>query len=286
MNKGQNTTTLTADAGATKTDWLLRRADGTTHRFQTPGINAATTPVDTIREYIAEASIKTCSDTPGQVDFFGAGCAGPNISRISAVLREYFPGAEITVESDMVCAARSLFGENSGVACILGTGSNSALWNGCRIVANTPPLGWILGDEGSGAYIVRRFLGDLFKGLLPTAAAERFIAATGVDIPATIEAVYSRPGGNGWLASLLPAVATLRDIPEIEAFLRDCFDNFVRRNLLDYPGVSELPVGAVGAVAWHFRDLFAVTLRDAGLRPGPILLAPLDRYETFGNYEK
>lgn len=148
---------LIADSGSTKCTWIASDGARTTN-VRTRGINAVQHSAEQIREALAE--LPPC-DGVTSVKFYGAGCGEtfPEASeKLRRELKAHFGTTDITVESDLLGAARALWGHGEGIACILGTGSNSCYYDGVRIVRNTPPLGWVLGDEGSGTYIGRQLL--------------------------------------------------------------------------------------------------------------------------------
>lgn len=200
----------------------------------------------------------SCADPAPTVRFYGAGC-GPQFpeasERMAAVLREHFRTPHVAVHSDLLGAARALFGRGEGIACIFGTGSNSCHCRAGRIVGNVPPLGYILGDEGSGAALGRNLLNGIFKGHIPL--LKELFAATGLDYEGIIRRVYRAPATNRFLASLAPFVREHLARPQVREMVAESFRDFARRNLTRYP--AGLPVACVGGVAAHF----AAPLREA-----------------------
>ena len=193
-----------ADSGSTKCNWQLVDDSGSVRRVQSRGINAVLQRPDEV-----EALLRETFAEPVQADalhFYGAGC-GERYPEQSARLREalarYFPAARIAVESDLMGAARALLGGRAGIACILGTGSNSCYYDGVRIVRNTPPLGWVLGDEGSGTYIGRQLVGNLLKGLCDESLRRLFFEEERLDYDEIIRRVYREgtPKCRHWAAS-------------------------------------------------------------------------------------
>ena len=181
--------TLLADAGSTKTDWLLRDNQGDALRFHTDGMNPSLLTDDEIRHILATQLLPQVEGLLiEQVDFYGAGCRGEAAERMKNLLGEVVGARNITVESDMLGAARMLCGNNSGIVCILGTGANSCLYDGQQISRQTPALGFILGDEGSGAVLGRRLIGDIFKGQLPEDLCKDFL----LDYPMTMDELIRR----------------------------------------------------------------------------------------------
>ena len=179
------------------------------------------------------------------------------------------------VESDLLGAARALCGRSEGIACILGTGSNSCHYDGTRISANISPLGWILGDEGSGAVLGRRLVGDVLKGEFSPELCEAFTEETGLTRTTIINKVYREPMPNRWLASLVPFLGRHRNDARVRQFLIDEFRRFLRRNVAKYQRL-DLPVHFVGGIASSYQDELAEALRLEGMQLGRILKRPID----------
>ena len=261
-----------ADSGSTKCNWQLVDG-GTVRRVQSRGINAVLQRPDEVEVLLAETFAE-----PVQAEalhFYGAGCGEryPDQSaRLQEVLARYFPAARIAVESDLTGAARALLGDRAGIACILGTGSNSCYYDGARIVRNTPPLGWILGDEGSGSYIGRQLVGNLLKGIYGESLRRLFFEEERLDYDEIIHRVYREGMANRFLASFTRFVARHIDRPELDRLVREAFRAFVRRNLAHYPADAE--VAALGGVACHFERQLRETLEAEGLHAGGIVESP------------
>ena len=161
---------LLADSGATKTDWYIGNNPTDGLQFQTEGINPfhqSPSIICTILEKQLLPHLPVSPASCHRIFFYGAGCTPAKSLEVARMLQIFFTNAQISVESDLLGAARSACKDHPGIACILGTGSNSCLYDGRQIVRNIPPLGYILGDEGSGAYLGKRFIGDCLKGQLP-----------------------------------------------------------------------------------------------------------------------
>ncbi len=189
---------LIADAGSTKVQWAAVEADGAVRLFETPGINALMLSEQELRSAFAEA-LGTMQ--PHEIYYYGAGCVSPDVcAKVAAALPA---GAYVEVASDMLGAARALFGNKPGLAMILGTGSNSALYNGRELTSNMPPLGFILGDEGSGASFGKRLLRLVYRTGKLRPELEKFLGMTYGEI---IERIYRRPGANAFLASMMPFI--------------------------------------------------------------------------------
>lgn len=262
---------LIADSGSTKCTWIASDGARTTN-VRTRGINAVQHSAEQIREALAE--LPPC-DGVTSVKFYGAGC-GETFPEASEKLRReleaHFGTTDITVESDLLGAARALWGHGEGIACILGTGSNSCLCRDGEILKNVPPLGYVLGDEGSGAVLGRNLVNGIFKGHIPL--KEEFLAAHGLNYEEIIRRVYREPYANRFLASFAPFIRTHIDRPEIRELVLRSFRDFASRNLSRYP--AELPVSLLGGVAAHFEALLREALEAEGRRVETIVESPAE----------
>ena len=268
--------TLTADSGSTKTAWLATSASGETLRLETPGINPFHMDAEAIEAVVRSApELISLAPEVSTLHFYGAGCCGAGLAVVGEALGRLFPhAANVAVGSDLDGAARALFGRGSGVACILGTGSNSGLYIDGELTAHVPPLGFILGDEGSGAVLGRRLVGDVLKGQLPPALRADFEASYGLTADEIIRRVYREPLPNRFLASFAPFLHRHRHEAPVAALLGEEFDRFFARNVAAYAR-PDLPVGFVGSIAHFFRAEVAASAARFGLRLGPVLRAPL-----------
>ncbi len=277
---------LIADSGSTKTSWCLFRNDGSRQLLSTQGINPFQQSEEVITQVLLSELLpqlytsSTGSDTsdaaryPLSINFYGAGCTAEQSPRVQSALRNAFPSASaIEVQSDMLGAARSLCGHRPGIVAILGTGSNSCLYDGTRIVRNVSPLGFILGDEGSGAYIGRRLVGDVLKQQLPTDICQAFLSETNLTAPEIIRRTYREPMPNRFLASLSPFCARHRDNPAIRSLLIDCFSQFFQRNITAYDGTV---VHLVGSVAYYYQEEIKSAAALLGYIIGNVLREPLE----------
>lgn len=271
------TTILTADSGSTKTDWLLERNGARLARISTQGINPFMLEAEEIAEILRRellAHPDFCP--PTAVRFYGAGCRGAQCQVVERALRSVLPEAAcVTVDSDLVGAARALCGEADGIACILGTGSNSGLYLGGQVVENVSPLGFILGDEGSGAVLGKRLVGDVLKRQLPAHLCQAFQEKYGLSSDEIIRRVYREAFPNRFLASFAPFLHEHRDEEAVRTLLHEEFARFFTRNAAAYRR-PDLPVGFVGSIAWHFRDELAAAARACGFSMGRVLRAPLE----------
>ena len=290
---------LIADSGSTKTDWALVGQEGVAGRFATQGINPVHQDAAAIAAILKGELLPQLQASPGSehnsgcrfqtfqevsissIAFYGSGCLPSLQPLVVQLLREALPSAaDVEVQGDLLGAARALCGSREGIACILGTGANSCLYDGSRIVKNTSPLGYVLGDEGSGAVLGISFLNALLKGFLPAELKAAFLEWQQMTEADIIGRVYRQPLANRWLASLSPFIHEHLEMPAVSEIVTENFRRFFRRNLVQY-GRCDLPVQAVGSIAWHYRDQLAAAARAEGFTLGTVVATPMDGLVAF-----
>ena len=271
-----NSNTLLADSGSTKTDWALGSVI-----VKTQGINPFHQDDDAILAILREELLPQLSalhvplSILHAIRFYGSGVRPEQEARLEQLLRRVFPAAEeVEAKSDMLGAARALCGNREGLACILGTGANSCLYDGERIVANTPALGYILGDEGGGAVLGRLFLNAIYKKGLYANAREEFEQHSGMTMADVIERVYRQPMANRWLASLSVYIHQQLHHSAVASLVVDNFRSFIRCNIQPYQR-PDLPLNAVGSIAYYYRDQLAQAAHAEGYQLGTVMKSPL-----------
>jgi len=279
---------LIADSGSTKTEWALTDKEQLTAHVFTQGINPFHQSSGDIEGIVrgellprlAEAGFG--GDDVTAVSFYGAGCMPATQPDMQRVLTGVFTQAHsIEVAGDLLAAARSLCRHERGVAAILGTGANSCLYDGVNVVANIPPLGYIMGDEGSGAVLGKLFFNALYKGFLPIAVRECFEDEVKMTYPQVIQRVYREPMANRFLASVSPFIARHKaQWPELSQLVVDNFRAFFRRNISRYQ-FSELPVNATGSVAFAYQNELSAAARAEGYVMGKIEKQPMPGLIAF-----
>ena len=270
-------TTLIADSGSTKTNWLLISNNGKIEKYQTEGINPVVGDSTLISNTIGKSFAPYVEGTKiNKIIFYGAGCTSSKKGVVEKALYKFFPDAEIEVESDVLAAARALCGHNEGIACIMGTGSNSCYYDGVKIVDNVSPLGYILGDEGSGAVLGKLLVGDVLKNQLPAALCEKFLKQYGLDRQKIIESVYKKPAANRFLASLSPFLIENIEEPAVHRLVLNAFKAFFVRNIENYEGYKTMPVSFVGSVAYYYRDVLEEAASSLGIKVGTVIKSPME----------
>lgn len=269
---------LLADSGSTKTDWGLVENGKLVKRLRTSGMN----PFQMSEEAITE-EIKThlVPELPGtvldEVHFYGAGCTKEKQPIVEHALRANLTiNGECEVASDMLGAARGICGHKPGIACILGTGSNSCSYDGKNLVKNVSPLGFILGDEGSGAVLGKLLVGDVLKNQMPEAITKRFFEKYKLTSAEIIDRVYRQPKPNTFLASFVPFLEENIDEPKIYNLVKESFRSFLRRNVMQYDGWQTLPIGFNGSIAKIYKKPLLEALEEEGMHLGRIIQAPME----------
>ena len=267
---------LIADSGSTKTEWVLCEGNNIASRIRTQGLNPTQQSAEDISAILkAELKDKIDTEAPEEIHFYGAGCAYSNAnSRMQDALESIFKTRQININSDLLAAARALCGHEEGIACILGTGSNSCLFDGKDIVENTPSLGYILGDEGSGAHLGRQLISDCIKKQLSKTLIDKFMTQYNLDIATILERVYRTPLPNRWLASFTPFLYENRKNADIHMLLKHCFTQFFKRNTMVYRR-SWLPIHIIGGIGTSFSAEIKETAENLGLSIGKIVESPM-----------
>lgn len=266
---------LIADSGATKTDWYAGTNPDNGQLIETSGINPFHLKEEDVFRIIREQLVAQLAnaDSCTAVYFYGAGCIPEKTAVIRRSLEHFFPRADIQIHTDLLGAARALCGRQPGIACILGTGSNSCLYDGTQITDNISPLGYILGDEGSGACIGKRFIADCLKRQLPKQVSEDFFREYKLTPADVLDRVYRQPQANLFLSAITPYIYRHKDIPAIQTLLTDCFAEFFRRNVLQY--TQQLPVSFVGSIACIFEQELREAASRCGLQVDKIIKQPI-----------
>lgn len=268
---------LIADSGSTKTNWCLIDDAARQVRFTTEGYN----PNYVTREYLLD-SLRPA--LPGGYDwsrvrrvyFYGAGCSEDRYDFMRETLRQLFVHAEIEIAMDLLASARALLGTSPGFVAILGTGTNSCLYDGRRITHNIDSLGFILGDEGSGGYIGKRLLSDYIRGYMPEDVRSRFYETYRLSGDEIIEQVYTRPMPNRFCASFTRFISGY-DHPYLQEVVRQSFRDFFTHIICGYPQYSAYRLHCVGSVAYHFRDLLASVAAEYRMELGEVVPYPMER---------
>lgn len=268
---------LIADSGSTKTEWCLVSA-GKKTKLSSTGLSPYFMNTDEMSAVMAEKIVpKLKNKMPSDVHFYGTGCSNPdNISIVKKALKHNFPDATITVDHDLMAAARALCGHEKGVACILGTGSNSCYYNGKKIMKNNPGLGYILGDEGAGTQLGKKVLQHYLYHTFDDELMERFDEEYKTNSAEILNSVYKQPLPNKYMAGFSMFLAQNRGHYMIENILEDSFHDFFYYHLYKYTQSWNEPIHFTGSVAFHFQDILSSVCDTHQFTMGKVLKSPMD----------
>src|SRR5690606_31361681 len=240
------------------------------------GFNPYYQPIEDLRKSIIDVVMPFVTDRVEKIFFYGAGVSSQkNQDTVQEAFREFFPDAEIEIGWDLLAAARALCGHEAGIACIMGTGSNSCLYDGEKIVHNVANLGWILADEGSGAYIGKRIIVDYLRENMPAALAEQFRQRYPFHREEILEHVYQREKPSAFLASFTRFVFQHLDDPYCYKLVYSSFEEFYENNVMKYENYRDYPVHFTGSIAFYFSDILRQVANDKGITVRNILEGPI-----------
>jgi N-acetylglucosamine kinase-like BadF-type ATPase len=268
--------TLIADSGATKCEWCLLNK-GKKKKIITTGISPYFLNAEQIEQLLIKQLVPKLKDASiNEVHFYGTGLSNQNNALIlKSVLKKIFKKAKISIETDLTAAARALCGKEKGIACILGTGSNSCFFNGRKIINNSPGIGFILGDEGSGAYlgkkVIQYYLYQTFDEELMASFEKRFLTNP-MEI---LENVYKKPMANRYLASFAIFLAENRGHYMIENIIEDGLNDFFFTHIYKYKESWTHPINFIGSVAFGFKDVLQELCNGYELELGKVMKAPM-----------
>ena len=274
---------LIADSGSTKTDWRLVDSDREICQIQTKGFNPYYQEFAEILIEIETALIpKLDPASVSTIFFYGAGCStAERQQKISAALSPFFKKAAIFVHSDLIGAARAASGKLPGIVCILGTGSGSCLYDGDKIVENIPSLGFILGDEGSGAWLGKKMVTDFLRGHMPQKSMETIKQKLLIDKEIILEHVNHRPMPSRYLAGFAKFISENSDQTYFYQLLFDSFTAFAKNYIIRYENYSDLVCHFVGSVAFHNQKMLHNVANYNGFEIGNIIKSPIDGLTSF-----
>jgi len=274
---------LLADSGSTKTAWVVLNENGSNSvEYITDGLNPFFQTVQSVQQTIQNQLLPHIdANSISEIYFYGAGCAFPEKNAIiEEGLRTVFASATIHVASDLLGAARGLCGMQDGIACIMGTGSNSCMYQDGKIVHNVSPLGYILGDEGSGAVLGKLLVGDYLKNQMPTHLASAFLTTYQLTPAIILDRVYKQAFPNRFLASFSPFLSAHKHEPYVQALLHRSFTDFFVRNIQQYD-YQHHTAHFTGSIAYYFQDILQQVAQEKGVAVGVIEQTPMPGLVRF-----
>ena len=275
---------LIADSGSTKTEWVLTDNGNVVKRTLTKGYNPYYFDKQVLDDIVADELLPVIGQAAAvtEIYFYGAGCSTPaNNNVVKSVLWSFFPSATIEVEHDLLGAARGLCGHQAGIACIMGTGSNSCSYDGANIVENIASVGWMFGDKASGAHIGKSFIASFLDNSCPKELQEQFTETTGYDFGKILLRIYSEPAPNRFFAESSYFVGQHIEVPFMENIVRNSFREFFLENVCRYAHHREVPVNCTGSVALVFETLMKDEAAKLGLSIGRLIKSPTEGLITF-----
>lgn len=273
---------LIADSGSTKTAWKLIGEAGDVKDIKTSGINPFFRTEEDIFQELEQALLPETGKDVDQIHFFGAGIVNAEKGDIiRRALNRIYPKATVETNSDVLGAAKALFGDEAGIACILGTGSNACLYDGKQIAMGISPLGFILGDEGSGAVMGRKLLGDYFKEVMPARLRDEFGKRFGLTREEALNRVYRTEKPNQFLAHFVPFLSEHKQSAYCQEFVQQNLMEFFERNVCKLPSFSHYKIGFVGSVAFYFSEILRNSASYYGYEDIIIVKDPIDGLETY-----
>lgn len=266
---------LIADSGATKTEWLVKRNGQWKNPIRTAGFNPWQHDSESLKQSVLILKKQIDITEIEKLVFYGAGCGTEvNQRKVSSILSELLPSAEITVSHDLMASAHALLGHEAGIACILGTGSNACRFDGEKITAQITSLGYILGDEGSGAYIGKMLCSAFFRQQMPKELADEFAETYSLQLPDFLTKVYRQAGAAAYLADFSRFAYANRSHEYIQSIVNESFDLFIEYHIDFFKPDPKLPIGFTGSVAFYFQDEIRQQLINKGFTVGKFMKGP------------
>jgi N-acetylglucosamine kinase-like BadF-type ATPase len=269
---------LVVDSGSTKADWKLSHKGEVIGDFNSMGFNPFFHDTQTVvDELSANKPLMKYANDIERIYFFGAGCSHPSRNIIvEKGLKIVFPNARVFVGHDLDACAYATCGDEAGIACILGTGSNSCYFDGVKVHEFNHGLGYIIGDEGSGSYFGKKLLAYFLYKVLPPDIRDDFEKTYKVTKENIIENVYHKPAVNVYLASFSTFLSKHRNHPYFKNLVLKGFGEFMDVNVCNIPGYSNVPVHFVGSLAFYFSDIIKEAADMRGIEVGNIIQKPID----------
>lgn len=269
---------LLAESGSTKTDWCLLRPGSRIVKFKTAGINPYLQTPEAIGDMLhAEMNWNKSRHNADSITFYGAGAATTtNQKQLQGALQQFFGIKKVGVQSDMMAAVHALCGDEKGVVCIIGTGSNSCYFDGKKIAQQQASLGYVAGDEGSGNYMGKRVLQYYAYNTFDTELRMSFEMLFGNDLPDILHKIYREPFPNRYLAGFAQLLCDNRGHYMVENIIEDCLDDFFHHHILKYRQSWKQPIHFTGSIAWGFRDVISDLCHQYELELGRVVQSPME----------
>jgi len=267
---------IVADSGGSKIEWRFLKKDGSISQALSPGFNPYYQPLQHLLGIVEEHLLPKIEGKVDKIFYYGTGVSSDkNVILIRDAFAKYWPEAYIEIGWDLLAAARALCGRERGIACILGTGSNSCLYDGEKIIDNVANLGWILADEGSGTYIGKQFIFDYFRKEMPEKLAGQFHERFPFSREEVLEKVYQGERPGAFLASFAKFIFQHLKEPYCYQLVYNSFADFYQNNVMKYENYQNTRVHFTGSIAFYFSDILRQVANDKGITVKNILEGPI-----------
>ena len=269
---------LIADSGSTKTTWILLEQNKVKETIGTSGLNPYFHDSESVEAVLRADLIPfVVEDNIREVHFYGAGCSTDyNNSMIRDAILLFFRKADVFIYHDILGAARALFGNDKGIACILGTGCNSCFFDGAELHSKVDSLGYLFGDEGAGSYLGKLFMGAYLKKELPQELRDLFDNQFGYTLEDILNSLYNKPSPNKFLASFSLFLSPNREHPFVKALIRQSFQDFFNAHVKKYEDYRALPIGFIGSIAFIYREILSEVALKEGVTISKIRSSPIE----------
>jgi N-acetylglucosamine kinase-like BadF-type ATPase len=274
---------LIADSGSSKTDWKCLLKDKTMAEFSTTGLNPIFTKKQDIKKIIEKDMPESiCQDGIQSIFFYGAGCYENKYKiTIQKIFQEYFPTARVEIHTDLIGTARALFGKEQGVTGILGTGANSGFYDGNSITKHIRPLGYILGDEGSGAYFGKKLLDDYYHGAMPSELKELFELGYVTRKEEVIDKLYNDKKPNYFLAGYTNFLKEHKNHPYAISLIKEGFSKYFEYYIKPYLNHHTYTARFSGGIGYQFQDLLRETGEKFNIKIDKIVKTPIEQLAAY-----
>ncbi|MFN3999690.1 N-acetylglucosamine kinase [Algoriphagus sp.] len=267
---------LIADSGSSKTDWRVIHKDGKISQYRGVGFNPYYMTAEEMAIQMRHDFLVNLETEIEEIYFYGAGCSSPDRNNeVSSALRTIFNHAQIHVNHDLAAAAHATCGHQAGIACILGTGSNSCDYDGKEIIATRPAAGYILGDEGGGCYVGRQFLIDFIHEEMPVKIREAAIERFHITQNIIQDHVYRQPFPSRYMGSFCRFITENKADPYCFGLYYNSFMDFFKKHIFKYHDFKNKPVNFVGSIAYYNSDILRKAASDAGIQVNIIIESPI-----------
>lgn len=275
---------LIADSGSTKTDWTVLKNSQIIFNYQTIGFNPYFQKSQDITLELQKKLTPQIASLPESIThiyYYGAGCSNEiNVNTIKNALSDAFKNTSIDVHHDLLASARALCGHQKGIACILGTGSNSGLYDGNDVIENVASVGYLFGDHGSGAHIGKTFVQAYFDGILPHELKTHFESA-GFNREVILDNVYKKPMPSRYLAGISTFISKHINHPFMYQLIKNCFIDFFNHQISHYSDSTHLPVNSVGSIGFYYQNILRDAAKEKGYQIGTIIKSPIEGLIAF-----